>query len=483
MFFNNQKRIINSENFLLLIGFLLLFFTNLRWNISYLAYFVLIPYIRYLRLGFSKKKLFWILLFSFIFSISKIASDFKYFYIALTLGLHLSIAYFLIFVISNYIKNKLNESSGIIIIPALLVSAEFILAKVTTLGIWGMLSNTQLENLTLLQISSITGAFGISFMIGWVNAAVESIIYYYADTKNSNHHKTIKIHTAFILITFFMIFVFGTIRLNINNNEKTIKSSVIVNKYNTFDFFINENNTAQNTNDLLEKTSKAADMGAKIAVWPEGAAIINLKKENEFIETLCNLAREKNIHIVAAYILLYPDKTIKYNNKLQWITAEGKSHWVYHKQYLHLEEPVLFEKTDFKTHTFDFGMASAAISYDFDNIDISHFFGKTNSAIIASPSSDWAGIDPFHTKLARLRSIENGYSTLRAARGSMSAIFDQYGRIKNFINYYDDEIGIAVAEVSVNNINTIYSQIGNFFAILCIVISSAYFINAYRNKE
>lgn len=65
---------------------------------------------------------------------------------------------------------RLRGFAATFIFPCALVSAQFIYSHGPQ-GTWGTLAYTQADNLTLIQLLSVTGVWGITFLIGWFAAA------------------------------------------------------------------------------------------------------------------------------------------------------------------------------------------------------------------------------------------------------------------------------------------------------------------------
>lgn len=81
--------------------------------------------------------------------------------------------------------------------------------------------------------------------------------------------------------------------------------------------------------------------------------------------------------------------------------------------------------------------------------------------LVAVPSSDWRGIDPVHTQMARIRAIEGGFSVVRSTRWAASAAFDAYGRVRSWMPVTEANDRVMIASVPVGRIGTLYARIGD----------------------
>ena len=94
------------------------------------------------------------------------------------LGIYLG-SYFGFFgLLFNFILKKKNLSS-VIVAPALWVSLEYLRSHAGFLGLpWALLGHSQYLNLPVIQIASLTGVYGVSFLLVMINAALSEAISY-----------------------------------------------------------------------------------------------------------------------------------------------------------------------------------------------------------------------------------------------------------------------------------------------------------------
>lgn len=93
---------------------------------------------------------------------------------------------------------------------------------------------------------------------------------------------------------------------------------------------------------------------------------------------------------------------------------------------------------------------------------------RLGAGLVVVPSSDWKGIDPYHTQMASVRGIEGGFSVVRPVRWATSGAFDAFGRPRATMDYYGGD-RMFMARVPTLRIETIYSRIGNVVPILALL--------------
>ena len=64
-------------------------------------------------------------------------------------------------------RRRLAGVAATLVLPSAWVATEYLVAMFTPYGSWGAAAYSQHENLLLLQLTSVTGLYGISFLIAW----------------------------------------------------------------------------------------------------------------------------------------------------------------------------------------------------------------------------------------------------------------------------------------------------------------------------
>jgi len=118
-----------------------------------------------------------------------------------------------------------------------------------------------------------------------------------------------------------------------------------------------------------------------------------------------------------------------------------------------------------------YAKVGGAICYDYDFPALAREHARQGAELVVLPSSDWKGIDPVHTKMARIRAIEGGFSIVRAARWAASGAFDAYGRIHAWMPTTQDDF-VMMATVPIGRQPTLYPTCGN----VAVVLAGAYLL-------
>ena len=87
------------------------------------------------------------------------------------------------YVADRYLGPSRQGLTRSLVFPLALVASEY-LASFNPFGTWGSIAYSQYEHLTLLQLLSVTGLYGITFLIGWF-ASVAASLWEAADLRSN----------------------------------------------------------------------------------------------------------------------------------------------------------------------------------------------------------------------------------------------------------------------------------------------------------
>jgi apolipoprotein N-acyltransferase len=354
-----------------------------------------------------------------------------------------------------------NKRGAALLFPAVMVVMEWIQYTLTPLGSWGAAAYSQLDHMVLLQAVSLFGLAGLGFVIYYVNITLAGVII------NPTGFAT-KLRPVFIVLA--AILVFGSIRLDTykSSGRNQIKVAAVGTDSEVNGLPLPSTETRRsNQAVLMDRTEMAAAAGAKLVVWNEASAAILPDEEAEWNRSLSTLANEQDITLVAAYVVPISESPFRFENKYAMFKPDGSLGYTYNKHEPVPGEPSLKGKEVIETMDMEGIKLGGAICYDYDFPYLAKAFGRKDADIVAVPSSDWRGIDPVHTKMAALRSIEQGHSILRSTRFGLSAAITPTGEFNARMSSFDTNDRVMIANLPENKIFTVYSLIGDLFVYAC----------------
>lgn len=379
------------------------------------------------------------------------------------------------YAVDRWLSKKINGFVITLVFPIASVIAEYVVSISNGYaGSWASLAHTQ-DYLALMQITSITGMWGLTFIIAWFGSTIN----YFWDKR----HEIAYIKKSIILFSFiiFSIFLYGQIRNRFFlSNSKTVRIASIIHNESLADSsdFTQDikrlpafrNQTYQIQTKLFGLSIKAANEDAKIIFLHEASLLVLKDDEKELVERGCKLARDRNVYFGLSLFVMPRDfpKTLG-EAKIVWINPEGNIIWEFNKAYPTPSDPIIAGEKKIKTFDSPYGRIASVICFDMDFPTFINQAGKKNVDIMLVPANDWKEITPYHANMSKLRAIENGFSMVRCTGQGLSLAVDYNGKVLNQLNYYQTEENIMISDVPIKGVKTIYAILGDWFVWLCLI--------------
>ena len=447
----------------LALGALLLVASQMRFGLGVFAWIAPVPWLRYLRVttGWKSRVGFGGALFAaWTLATLKIITAPLLPVFSVLFSLPMALALGLPFAGWAFVRRRLGEDAATLAFPALMVAGEWVLHGLLPFGTWGSAANTQVDQLALLQLGSVTGMHGVSFLV-YASAVLERLL---GDARASARKPAMVTATAVI-----GALAFGQARLTAASAE-TVPTRLVAaigtdSTVGSEPDLPDAARLAADEQGLVRRTEQAARSGAELVVWNEAATMVHPEDEDAWIRRIQELATRLSIDLVAAYVVPLQVEPVFYENKYVFVRRDGTIDHAYFKH-----QPVPGESavkgTDPMPRTTDaYGTLGGAICYDYDFPRIA--LANAGVDLVALPSSDWRGIDPIHTQMAALRAIENGHSIVRSTRFGLSAGIDPWGRIRGWLSAHDGDNRVLVVSLPQRGVTTIYGRLGDWFPLLC----------------
>lgn len=222
--------------------------------------------------------------------------------------------------------------------------------------------------------------------------------------------------------------------------------------------------------DLLVRSAREANAGAKLVAWSESAVVTMERDEPALLARIQRFAKQHRIYLSAG-ITVYTTTASYVRNQTVLIAPSGTTVWVYQKAHpIPILEPYTAGDGVVPTEDTPFGRLATVICYDMNFPALLRQGGQQQVDIMLAPSNDWRGIKDLHAQNARFRAIENGYAVVRPTTEGMSEVVDHQGRILAAGDYFHSgNDPTVVAYVPTRGTQTVYGAIGDLFAWLCLI--------------
>ncbi|HEY4342963.1 MAG TPA: nitrilase-related carbon-nitrogen hydrolase [Parvibaculum sp.] len=396
-------------------------------------------------------------------------------------GVLFGTVYALSYVLDRLFVRHLNTVAGLFLFPAALVVCEFLMGVFSPFGAgYGLRAVTQHANLPLLQITSVTGPYGIGFLIGWF-ATVANWVW-----ENPSAWRKSRIVWTYAAVLAVVLLGGGARLAFFPSHGDTVSvagispsMTVIADAQRKiggdlppYMQLVPHGDPAQVraafglvNGELLANTRRAAEAGAKIVFWSENAAVLLGGDEAAFLAEASAVARQERIYLNLGEHI-YLSKAPYGRDQTRLIGPDGKLLWTYQKAHPipGLETYIPGERKAAVVET-PYGRLANVICYD---ADFPAMMGA-EADIMLVPGGDWPEMGRVHTLgMARLRAIENGYALVRQDFNGLSAGFDRQGHVLAAQDTTGPAHHIMIVDVPVRGSATVYRSIGDVFAWACV---------------
>jgi apolipoprotein N-acyltransferase len=360
--------------------------------------------------------------------------------------------------------------------PLTWTTLEYISTLTNPFPTWGSWAYTQYGNLPLVQIVSVTGIWGLIFLVSWlatvVNWAWEQAFAWPQIRKGAMVYGTILAMTLLLgglRLTAFSpnantVQVASVITTPAN---KSLWTKALTNPHPSSDSYL------QILDDYIERSRQQAWAGAKIVVWDESGIYVPAGEEDLVVERGRELAKQEDIYLLMGLFVQTEEDPEMFENKLVWIETDGDVAWEYLKSIIVPGDSQVAGDGQIPIQDTPYGKIGAVLCFDMDQPLLIRQVGKAGADILFAPSDDWRDVDPIHARMASFRAIENGISLVRPTSEGLSAAFDYQGRVLAATDYFTSDGETMIAHIPTQGVRTIYSMTGDLFAWLCVAGSVA----------
>lgn len=338
---------------------------------------------------------------------------------------------------------------------AFVVLSDVIGARTSELGAWSTMGNAMVGDLVLLQLTSALGLSAIGFLLASVSGVIATALTIPEPRR--------MLPWAVVAATLVLgAYGFGAWRLDAGRPEgRSVRAAAVTTAVGLDERGLPEDAVLlAAVDELFARSERAVELGAELVVWNEAAAMLRAEHEADTIVRGRELARRHGVELVMGYAVLVDEDPFSFRNEYVWIDREGELVERYAKHHPVPGEPSIRGEDPLRVHDHDYGRAAGALCYDYDFPAMALGHARLGADLVVVPSSDWRGIDPYHTEMARVRAIEGGFSVLRPVRWAASAGFDSLGRVRGWMPA-EDTSGVMVVSLPTERVDTIYSRVGD----------------------
>jgi len=352
-------------------------------------------------------------------------------------------------------------------LPLLWSAIEYGNAATSPHSTYGSIAYTQMDFLPLIQIASITGIWGISFVLFLIPSAIGVL----ASPKGSRQQQLKLAGTT--AVVFVAALGFGVWRLHTPLRTTGMVQVRMLSTSTPADVFPHEQSKAVDLAFRYAGQILPANGTVKepdVVIIPEKIVRVDAAA-SDAVRAVFSAAAAKD-HVETLVGLDEISEGQRRNDAL-FFGAGGQLEANYEKHHF---IPVLEDGyalgADYQVLTRPSGVWGIAICKDMDFPPLSREYGKRGVGLLLVPAWDFRYDDWLHQRMAILRGVESGFTVARNAKQGRLSITDNRGRV--LAEALESRTGFAVidAMAPVVHENTFYARFGDWFAWLCVTGSA-----------
>ena len=402
------------------------------------------------------------------------------------------------YIIDRLLAHRLSGLTASLVFPTAWAATEYVLSR-GPYGTWGAVAYSQYGNLALLQILSVAGLWGVTFLIGWFAAVCNWLWEEGLDSKRARAGAWLcaAAIASVMLLGGARMALFPpssqAVRVASISKRKiepelsdAVSGRLFEGQATSDDMDAIQRWATVMDNDLLARAEREMQAGAKIVFWGEANAPVLKEDEMAFVARGRGMATKYQVYFGMSLGVLNRGRAPSLENKLVLIQPNGQVAWEYNKAHpVPGPEAALQVRGDGKLRALDtpYGQVSSIICFDGDFPRLLAQAGALRTDVMLDPSNDWRAIDPWHTQMASFRSIEQGFNLIRQTSQGLSAAFDYQGRRLAAMDHYQTTDYAMVSQVPTRGVRTIYARLGDWFAWLCLAGLAYLMFLSWRKKR
>ena len=422
--------------------------------------------------------------------------------IVILLSLYLSL-YIGIFALLFSMTIKISRLPALFVAPVFWAVLEFLRSYLFTGFPWSSIGYSQYKFLAAIQISDITGIYGVSFLVVAVNGAITDIFLIRRRIKDMPLFPLLHTVIGFSILLIFIIsaFLYGYLRLGEERPGRQLKASII------------QGNIEQDKkwepayqNAVIESYRNlslgAASSSPSMIIWPETAVPFFFKTDSEYTKELIDFQNQLNANLLFGSVLVKGKRDGRYllSNSAVLLDKAGMVSYVYDKihlvpfgEYVPLQKGLFFVdklaegigdytpgKHYFRAET-PFGGFATLICYEiiFPGL-VRKFYSNGGDFIVNITNDAWFGTTPGpyqHFSIAVFRAVETRKPVIRAANTGISGFIDSNGRIISKTDLFKQ--AVLTEDIKTDATRSFYTKYGDLFSYIWIVYSVVLLTNIF----
>ena len=345
--------------------------------------------------------------------------------------------------------------------PVYWVTCEYLTAIASPHSTWGNLAYTQMDCLPLIQIASVTGIWGVSFIVFLFAAATAALL---SGIGNAWQRRVLAIAVGAVVCA---VFVFGMVRLQSKPSGESVAVTLVGKDVPMSVYLGSEEQALELLGEYAAEVRRVTPAGTEVVVLPEKIGRVTESNLVEVDALFSSVASETHAAIDLGLVRKTPYSAF---NSSRFYSPDRKMEANYDKH--HLLPGVEPEKPGDKRVILDqpSGRWGLQICKDMDFPKLSREYAAEGANLMLVPAWDFNVDRWLHSRMAVLRAVENGFALARSARNGLLTLSDNRGRILAETATAPGPFASISGILSVAPEETFYARTGDWFAWLCVAV-------------
>lgn len=363
--------------------------------------------------------------------------------------------------------------NALIALPAMWVTTEYVRNLMTPHGSAGSLAYSQLGFLPFLQLASVTGPWGMTFVL--LLFASSLAIVWHLWSKGSIARRSAQWVAATGIGVAAAVIALGTIRLALPQGATT-RVGLVASDLKKNEGVVDPGAETERLFGDYERSAESLTVqGAQAVVIPEMLGVTLTGKSAATDAIMQSLAERSRATVVAGVI--DANGSVRHNEARVYAPAVPIAG--YDKQ--HLLPP--FESkttpgTQLLTLPREKQLWGVAICKDMDFADPARSYAREGAGLMLVPAWDFVVDRSWHGHIAVMRGVEGGFSIARAAKGGYLTVSDWRGRILGEVRSNAAPFATLLVDVPAAHHATLYQVMGDWFAWFSIALLAFVIVRA-----
>ncbi len=402
---------------------------------------------------------------------------------------------------------------------ALWVALEMLLGRLFSGFPWNFLGSSQYQMLPLIQIASVTGIYGVSFIVVWTSLSLFSAAH--AILQQPAKRQAWLSEIILPLAALVGVFMFGFNKLREQNPDGPTLRVTFIQPSIPQKWIWASGEDSSWFNRVLELTTQALSNKTDLVLWPEAAIPHRIRYDEETLLAVTGVAKSNRVWMIIGSDdtepragSLNPEDQDDFNCSFL-VSPDGalvsrycKRNLVIFGEYIPLvrwlpfvkmftpiqsgfapgDKVVPFQLTDLKAKVATlicFEDMFPHLAREYAQPDTDFLVNLTNDGWFGESAEQWQ-----HAAGAVFRAVENGLPLLRCCNNGITCWVDSRGRIRQVFRDANGSVhgaGFMTAQIPVlppgqTRPPTFYNRHGDWFGWTCVTISVAVLLSRIRKN-